>query len=106
MDPGPQYCPFCDAELDLDDTTTVYDFKSKLYFISHYLYKCPNCEGFDTKEEAFEYEPPEESIITDITNINDLDWRDIVCESSTNYVCGGFYIWYKEPDILRHGYPF
>jgi len=99
-------CPYCGSELDIVDTFSKYDYKQHKYIVTHYIYKCPNSDGFETKEEALKYQPEELEVINDITNIKDIDWQDIVCESSTHHVSGSFYTYYKEDGYLYNGYPF
>jgi len=103
--PGPQYCPYCGAELELTDKHKSYSDLFHPQSITTYIYNCPNSEGFSTKEEALEYEPEEKQVISDITNIKNIDWTEIVCESAYHYVSGSFYI----DDMfnqLQTGYPF
>ena len=90
-------CPHCGAELEWEDS-----YGNRDYIIygnqngkAGDIYKCPNHEGFDIKEEAIKYA---ESI-----NLEYEKWEEIVCDSACHSVSGSFYT--DKQDNLYEGYP-
>lgn len=85
-------CPFCEAELVHEDSygRVAAHQDGKIF---GQIYKCPNAQGFQTKEAALNYE-----------SSGDLEnWEDITCESSVHHVSGSFYT--DLNDNLQEGYP-
>lgn len=90
-------CPYCGCELEWEDS-----YGNNNYIIygdengkSGDIYRCPNHEGFETKEEAIEYAAE--------NNIEYDTWVDIVCDSSCHNVSGSFYT--DKQGNLYEGYP-
>ena len=89
-------CPYCNAELI---NTDWYGRKinGEHYWIpSHWekegdIFRCPNSEGFEEKEEAREYDP----------NFEGEDWEEISCESFCHN--GSFYT--DSSGDLSEGHP-
>lgn len=90
-------CPYCGAELEWEDSYGNRDYicygkeDGKLGDI----YRCPNNEGFDTKEDAIEYMLKKD--------ISYDDWKEIVCDSALHNVSGSFYT--DKQNNLYEGYP-
>lgn len=60
------------------------------------IYRCPNHEGFESKEEEDEY-------IELVGEFSDQEGESICCDSSTHNVSGSFYT--DSNGNLREGYP-
>lgn len=93
-------CLYCGAELECTD------YYGKMKYAEHYytypqsqiekegdIYKCPNSEGFETKEDAIRYAKE--------NNIEYNDWEDICCNSGC--FNGNFYT--DKQENLYEGYP-
>ena len=88
-------CPYCNAELQYDDWYGHKVFGEHYWIPNHWekdgdIYQCPNHGGFESEEEAREYNPDPE-----------IDWEDIVCESSIHN--GSFYL--DQNGNLQEGRP-
>jgi hypothetical protein len=93
-------CTYCGFELNIVDyygRILAHQDGKKLGDIL----KCPNHEGFDSKEDALIYM----NECNSLNNIHDadFDWREIVCDSSCHHVSGSFYT--DEQGNLHEGYP-
>ena len=86
-------CPYCNAELEWEDSygTAEYIIYGNEKYKNGDIYKCPNHEGFETKEEALSYDDTCEEDI----------WEYIACESG---VFNGYFYTDKQGD-LHEGYP-
>lgn len=84
------HCPHCGAELEYHDSYGRIR-GGWMEVKNGEIYKCPNHEGFATREEALAYEP-------DAT-----DWEEVTCHSATHHVSGSFYT--DRADNLHEGYP-
>jgi hypothetical protein len=89
-------CPYCGAELVKED---VYGF-----LCSHQsgeilgdILRCPNHEGFETEEEARNYNEGSGDYS------EEEDWEEMCCGSCCHYVSGSFYT--DEHGNLHEGYP-
>lgn len=70
------------------------------------IYTCPNCEGFESKEDAKRF-------VMDTLGYKSLEeylakegleyWEDISCHSSMHSVCGSYYT--DSSGELYEGYP-
>ena len=90
-------CPHCNAELEWEDS---YGNKDYIIYGNQNgkmgdIYRCPNHEGFNSKEEAIEY--------AEMVGLEYEDWEEIVCQSSCNSISGSFYI--DKQGNLYEGYP-
>ncbi len=85
------YCPHCDSPLE---TKSAYGRKGEP--ATGIIYKCPNAEGFETEEEAREYE-------TLFNGGPSEDWQDIACDSANSHVIGSFYT--DKHGAMHEGYP-
>lgn len=91
-------CFYCGAELD------CYDYYKQYGKKIGDIYKCPNHEGFESKQEVSDYLETDEDGLTDYLSENDLDsWEDVLCESSVHSVSGSFYT--DAQGNLYAGYP-
>ncbi len=102
-------CTYCNTELSHKDT---YGFLASHQSgeVLGQIYRCPNHDGFDTKEEAGQYLIDS---IDEIMNMDDVEeyfkksdgetWEDVGCESSCHSVSGSFYT--DKQDNLYGGYP-
>lgn len=86
-------CPYCNTELEWEDSYGIKEYIN--YGNENYkngdIYKCPNREGFETKEEALNY---------DDTCDEDI-WEYVACESG---VFNRYFYTDKQGD-LHEGYP-
>ena len=90
-------CPYCNAELIVEDWYGHKVHGEHYWIEGHWkkdgdIYRCPNHEGFDSEEEAREYDPDHEG-----------DWEEITCESACHSISGSFYD--KKNGELQEGYP-
>ena len=78
-------CTYCGAELNHEDSYGNHEYICHGDTIgkSGDIYRCPNHEGFETKEDAIEY-----ALKSDICYEN---WEDIVCDSAMHNASGSFY---------------
>lgn len=102
-------CPYCGAELDCTD------YYGHIQYANHYyeypqswiekegdIYKCPNCEGFESLEDVLEYIDGNEDDLEQYLKENGLtSWEEVVCESNTHN--GSFYT--DRSGNLYDGYP-
>lgn len=88
-------CTYCEAELNQEDTWWL-GIPGKGEYQGEIL-RCPNHEGFESEEEAREYDDgtSEDGYIE--------DWEEIVCDSATHHVSGSFYT--DKQGGLHEGYP-
>ena len=89
-------CPTCGVELIDHDYygKTDHNTMSGIRKIGD-IYKCPNSEGFEEKEDAIAY-AKDNGI-----EYEDDNWEDIVCESAVD---NGFFHTDRN-DNLKEGYP-
>lgn len=92
-------CPICNAELE-DKGAYGYLASHQSGEILGYTYKCPNSEGFESKEEAMQFL---EISNQTMESIGVAEWEEITCDSSMFSVCGSFYT--DKQDNLHEGYP-
>ena len=83
-------CPECSAELIHHDSYGLFTARQSGEKFGD-IFKCPNCEGFETEEEAREYDP----------DCNG-DWEEIMCRSIFGNGC--FYT--DKAGNLHEGYPY
>ena len=99
-------CIYCGAELDWEDS-----YGNKSYIIygdkdgkSGDIYRCPNHEGFESKDDLLNYLEIKESDLDKYCKDNGFDsWEEIACESCTHSVSGSFYT--DSSGNLYEGYP-
>jgi len=93
-------CTYCNVELIHEDVYGKYLNDPQYCEIHGQIYRCPNANGFDTKEEVDEYLQTTEQTLKDF----DCDsWEELVCDSATHHVEGSFYT--DRQDNLYEGYP-
>ena len=63
------------------------------------IYRCPNSDGFNSKEEADAYL---KEIGETLNSLGLESWEELVCDSATHNVSGSFY---TNNDNLKEGYP-
>ena len=99
-------CTYCGAELEYEDSYGNRDYIAygNRNGKSGDIYRCPNHEGFSTKELALTYLQIDEDELEQYLKDNGLeDWEEIVCDSSTHNVSGSFYT--DKQGNLYEGYP-
>ena len=94
-------CIYCRAEL-ID--CGVYGFLAAHQSgeVLGHTFKCPNHEGFSSKEEAIEYLKTNNEL-NNYRTIEEIDWESVSCDSCTHSVSGSFYT--DKQDNLHEGYP-
>lgn len=101
-------CPICSAELE-DCGSWGYLAQHQSGEVLGHTFKCPNAEGFETKEEAYSFL---QYYFDEILSRADADkWLkqhndrlgDITCPSSAHSVSGSFYT--DKQENLHEGYP-
>lgn len=90
-------CQYCGAELEWEDSygNSDYIIYGDANGKGGDIYRCPNHEGFEDKEDAIQY-AKENSLEFD-------NWEEICCDSSCHHVSGSFYT-DKQGDLYE-GYP-
>jgi hypothetical protein len=93
------FCEFCEAELDYEDSygTKDYIIYGDIKGKNGEIFRCPNHQGFENKEDAIEYAKN-----NNLEYKDDL-WEEIVCESSAQHVSGSYYT--DRDGNLHLGYP-
>lgn len=93
------FCPYCNSIL--------FDYGPYGYLAAHqsgeilgHTFKCPNHEGFQTKEEADDYLT---LIDETIESLGLNSWEEVTCDSSMHHVSGSFYT--DKNNNLNNGYP-
>jgi len=103
-------CSYCGAELICED---YYGYTKHAEHYWEYpqswiekegdIYRCPNHEGFQSKEDVLEYLGREDKLEEYLKDCGYSSWKEVVCESSTHHVSGSFYT--DKNDNLHEGYP-
>lgn len=94
-------CPYCGAELIQID-----EFGNREYICRGIgertgdIYKCPNVNEFECKEDAERFLEITEQ---NIDEFDVEDWTELCCDS--NMQNGHFYTYLNKEDDLREGYP-
>lgn len=87
-------CTYCGSELEYEDSYGNRDY------ICHGdsngkrgdIYRCPNHEGFQTKDEVLTYLKIDDSELeTYLKEQGFEEWQEVPCDSSTHNVSGSFY---------------
>jgi hypothetical protein len=92
-------CPYCDAELEYEDSFGNLAFIQGRGEKSGDIFRCPNHEGFSTKEDVENYAT--KNCMLFIWDLN--KWEEIYCDSSVHNVSGSFYT--DKNGDLHEGYP-
>lgn len=95
-------CIYCGAHLVYEDTCGVGPYWRHDNNPEGEVYQCPNHEGFDTEEAAWEYMTELGGKVM-MSEFGWESWEDVVCDSSCHHVSGMFYT--DRSGELKEGYP-
>ena len=95
-------CPYCGVEMNCSDYYGKTKHSEHYWIYPHSwiekegdIYKCPNCEGFEEKDQAIEYAKDNN------IEYNEDEWEYIVCESG---IFNGYFYTDRNGN-LHEGYP-
>lgn len=94
-------CVYCGSELVYEDTWGVVPYWKQDNKSEGDIFRCPNHEGFEDKDEAINYLKQQGQY--DEFFLSNFTWEDVVCESNCHYVSGMFYT--DRNEDLHEGYP-
>lgn len=94
-------CPYCNAELRYEGPYGRGNMAAQEKYGYGWektgdMYRCPNHDGFDSKEEADEY-------VEMTGEHSDQKWDEVCCDSCVHNVSGCFYT--DSNENLKEGYP-
>ncbi len=92
-------CEYCGADLE-DEGAYGYLAQHQSGEVLGRIYRCPNYDGFETKEEAYEYLSETEQTLE---SLGLSSWETLTCEIGVHSFYGTFHT--DSNGNLHNGYP-